>query len=83
MVIAILHIDVQLDQVAAWKRLREICHLDVQSVSGALLIVQLTHQVHMALQTVHHESPVPVGPSHYQVGHLAILHSRILMARWA
>lgn len=72
MVVVVLHIDVQLHKVAAGKSLGEVGHLHVQRVPRALLIVQLADQVHVTLQTVHHEGPVPVCTTRDQVGHLTL-----------
>lgn len=47
MIIAVLHVDIQLHQVAAGKCLGEVRHLDVQCVPWPLLIVQLAYQVYI------------------------------------
>ena len=78
-VVAVLHVDIQLHQVAAGKRLREVGHLHLQHVLRPLLVVQLAHQIHVALQTVHHEGTVAVCPSHHEVGDLALQYGVMLV----
>lgn len=83
MVIVVLHTDIQLHQVAAGKGLGEVRHLDVQRVPRPLLVVELANQVHVALQTVHHERPILVRAAHNQVSHLALQQRGLRLIRRA